>query len=143
MDEEKKDLPVVGADGVQEPVDPEAEQRKAEQEEREKKQKQKQDRSRRTVIYGMAGAYLIYLAVQMIRLGMGYTIYVGAGVDQHPDLAAVPISGLWLNRSLAWALERPMSRLGSEVLGLLREHLQQLVGSGGWRGARPLRKSAR
>ena len=67
MDEEKKDLPVVGADGVQETVDPEAEQRKAEQEEREKKQKQKQDRSRRTVIYGMAGAYLIYLAVQMIR----------------------------------------------------------------------------
>ena len=67
MDEEKKDLPVVGADGVQEPVDPEAEQRKAEQEEREKKQKQKQDRGRRTVIYGMAGAYLIYLAVQMIR----------------------------------------------------------------------------
>ena len=62
MDEEKKDLPVVGADGVQE-----AEQRKAEQEEREKKQKQKQDRSRRTVIYGMGGAYLIYLAVQMIR----------------------------------------------------------------------------
>lgn len=67
MDEEKKDLPVVGADGVQEPVDPEAEQRKAEQEEREKKQKQKQDRSRRTVIYGAGGAYLIYLAVQMIR----------------------------------------------------------------------------
>lgn len=67
MDEEKKDLPVVGADGVQEPVDPEAEQRKAEQEEREIKQKQKQDRSRRTVIYGAGGAYLIYLAVQMIR----------------------------------------------------------------------------
>lgn len=52
---------------IQEAVDPEAEQRKAEQEEREKKQKQKQDRSRRTVIYGMGGAYLIYLAVQMIR----------------------------------------------------------------------------
>lgn len=71
MDEEKKDLPVVGADGVQEPVDTmtaqEAERLKAEQEAREIKQKQKQDRSRRTVIYGMAGAYLIYLAVQMIR----------------------------------------------------------------------------
>ena len=71
MDEEKKDLPVVGADGVQEPVDTgaaqEAERLKAEQEEREKKQKQKQDRGRRTVIYGMAGAYLIYLAMQMIR----------------------------------------------------------------------------
>lgn len=69
MDEEKKDLPVVGADGVQEPVDTgaaqEAERLKAEQEAREKKQKQ--DRGRRTVIYGMAGAYLIYLAVQMIR----------------------------------------------------------------------------
>ena len=72
MDEEKKDLPVVGADGVQEPVDPaEAAQEdarlKAEQEAREKTQKQKQDRSRRTVIYGAGGAYLIYLAVQMIR----------------------------------------------------------------------------
>ena len=72
MDEEKKDLPVVGADGVQEPADPadaaqEDARLKAEQEAREKTQKQKQDRSRRTVIYGMAGAYLIYLAVQMIR----------------------------------------------------------------------------
>ena len=67
MDEEKKDLPVVGADGVQEPVDPEAEQRKAEQEEGGRKRKQKQDRSRRTGIYGMGGADLIYLAVQMIR----------------------------------------------------------------------------
>ena len=71
MDEEKKDLPVVGADGVQEPVDTgaaqEAERLKAEQEAREIKQKQKQDRRRRTVIYGAGGAYLIYLAVQMIR----------------------------------------------------------------------------
>ena len=58
MDEEKKDLPVVGADGVQEPVDPEAEQRKAEQEEREKKQKQKQDRSRRTVRGGRRVSHL-------------------------------------------------------------------------------------
>ena len=67
MDEEKKDLPVVGADGVQEPVDPEAEQRKAEMEEREKKKKQKEYLIRRNVIYGMGGAYVIYLAVQMIR----------------------------------------------------------------------------
>jgi LysR family transcriptional regulator, nitrogen assimilation regulatory protein len=81
----------------------------------------------------------IGLATQMIRLGMGYTVYVGAGVAQEQDLAAVPISGLWLTRSLAWPLDRPMSRLGGEVLALLRGHLGELVASGGWRGARVLR----
>ena len=110
MDEEKKDLPVVGADGVQEPVDPEAEQWKAEQEEREKKQKQKQDRGRRTVIYGMAGAYLIYLAVQMIRDLIKQTpadwggteiaalvasvVFIAAGV------LMIVLSALWFKRDM-------------------------------------------
>ena len=66
MDEERKDLTAADAAHVQEPADEEAARLLAEQEAREKKQKQKQDRSRRTAIYGMAGAYLIYLAVQMI-----------------------------------------------------------------------------
>lgn len=83
----------------------------------------------------------IGLATQMIRLGMGYTVYVAAGMAGEEDLAAVPITGLWLHRSLAWSLERPMSRLGGEVLALLRTHLHELVASGGWRGARPLRAS--
>lgn len=81
----------------------------------------------------------ISLAVQMIRLGMGYTVYVAAGIAHEEDMAAVPISGLWLQRSLARPLERPMSRLGGEVLDLLRQHLHELVATGGWRGARRLR----
>ena len=81
----------------------------------------------------------IGLAIQMVRLGMGYTVYVGAGAAQAKDFAAVPINGLWLARSLAWPLDRPMSRLGGEVLTLLRVHLTELVASGGWRGARRLR----
>ena len=81
----------------------------------------------------------IGLATRMIRLGMGYTVYVGAGVAQERDLAAVPISGLWLRRSLAWPLDRPMSRLSGKVLAMLRGHLAELVAKGGWRGSRPPR----
>lgn len=84
----------------------------------------------------------IGLATQMIRLGMGYTIYVGAGFAHDSELTAVPITGLWLNRSLAWSIDRPMSRLGGEVLSLLRVHLGKIVRSGGWRGARPWRGSS-
>ena len=80
----------------------------------------------------------IGLATEMIRLGLGYTVYVEAGVAHEKDLAAVPINGLWLQRSLAWPMDRPMSRLGSEVLSLLRRHLTELVTTGGWRGSRPL-----
>jgi LysR family transcriptional regulator, nitrogen assimilation regulatory protein len=83
----------------------------------------------------------IRMATEMIQLGMGYTIYVGAGITQDKRLAAVPISALWLPRSLAWSLERPMSRLGGEVLKLLRSHLNELVASGGWWGARHVRGS--
>ncbi len=78
------------------------------------------------------------LAVQMIRLGLGYTVYVGSGVAKDADLAVVPIQGLWLNRSLAWPLQRPISRLAGEVLVLLRTQLAELVASDGWLGARPL-----
>ena len=78
MDEENKDLPRVGADGVmpaeeleeQTPAAETAElQDAAPEEEHEKKETKKdpQDHQRRTVLYGAAGAYLIYLAVQMIR----------------------------------------------------------------------------
>ena len=89
MDEEKKDLPVVGADGVQEPADAEAAAREAEEEARAKKRKEKQDRSRRTVIYGMAGAYLIYLAVQMIRSLIGKAPASWSGTEIAAAVAAV------------------------------------------------------
>lgn len=58
MDEEKQELPVVGADGVQTPRTEEA----------EKKPSQKApDRTRQTIFYGAAGVYLIYLSVQLFR----------------------------------------------------------------------------
>ena len=78
MDEEKNTLPRVGADGIapQEPEAPAAENTPAENapkpEEPEKK-KDPQDRGRRTVFYGAAGAYLIYLAVQILREVLGKT----------------------------------------------------------------------
>ncbi|MGD9945411.1 MAG: LysR substrate-binding domain-containing protein, partial [Burkholderiaceae bacterium] len=82
----------------------------------------------------------IELATQMIRLGMGYTVYVAAGVAHMTDMKAIPIQGLWLQRSLAWPLERPMSRLAGEVLAMVRGHLMSLVSNGQWSGARAIRK---
>ncbi len=82
----------------------------------------------------------IGVATRMIRVGMSYTVYVAAGVAQEVDLSAVPITGLWLQRSLAWPMNHPMSRLGGEVLALLRGHLLALVEGGGWHGARMVRK---
>jgi LysR family nitrogen assimilation transcriptional regulator len=96
---------------------------------------------RRVALNVVVEAGSIGLATQMIRLGMGYTVYVGAGVAQERDLAAIPISGLWLQRSLAWPLERPMSRLGGEVLAMVRAHLAGLVERGEWRGARAIPKA--
>ena len=81
----------------------------------------------------------IGLATRMIELGMGYTIYVASGVAHDPALAAVPISGLWLQRSLGWPVNRPLSRVASGVLPLVRARLLALVKSGAWKGARLLR----
>lgn len=81
----------------------------------------------------------IGLATRMIHLGMGYTIYVASGVADDPSLAAVPISGLWLQRSLGWPVNRPLSRIASAVLPLVRANLLALVKSGAWKGARLLR----
>jgi len=81
----------------------------------------------------------IGLATRMIHFGMGYTIYVASGVADDPSLAAVPISGLWLQRSLGWPVNRPLSRIASAVLPLVRANLLTLVKSGAWKGARLLR----
>ncbi len=93
---------------------------------------------RRVALNVVVEAGSIGLATQMIRLGMGYTVYVAAGVAHEPDIAAVPINGLWLQRSLAWPLERPMSRLAGEVLAMVRAHLLGLVAEGRWPGGRLL-----
>ena len=56
MDEEKRDL------SAQEPETEDAKQEKQQQ-----SVQAARDRTRRTVLYGASGVYLIYLAVQMIR----------------------------------------------------------------------------
>ncbi|MCC7484684.1 MAG: LysR family transcriptional regulator [Burkholderiales bacterium] len=80
------------------------------------------------------------LAAQMIRLGLGYTIYVPSGVALESGLAAVPISGLWLQRSLAWPVSRPLSRIASEVLPIIRDLIMTQVERGQWKGARLMRR---
>jgi LysR family nitrogen assimilation transcriptional regulator len=84
----------------------------------------------------------IALATQMIRLDMGYTVYVASGVAHDATLAALPITGLWLQRSLAWPVNRPLSRAAGVVLPLVRERLLAAVTSGAWKGARLLRRKA-
>ncbi len=69
----------------------------------------------------------IGLAIQMIRLGMGYTVYIASGLNGISDMTATPITGLWLKRHLAWPSDRPMSRLASAVLGLLRQNLMEVA----------------
>lgn len=80
------------------------------------------------------------LATQMIHRGIGYTIYVEAGIAHDPSLASAPVRGLWLRRSLGWPVNRPLSRLAGEALPLVRKLLLEKVRSGGWKGARLLAK---
>ena len=90
MDEEKNTLPRVGADGPapQEPEAPAAETATPENTPKPdlaEAKKDPQDRGRRTVFYGAAGAYLIYLAVQILRGVLGQTPVVW----NFPHIAAV------------------------------------------------------
>jgi LysR family nitrogen assimilation transcriptional regulator len=99
-----------------------------------------QARRRRMTIRVVAEVNSFRLAAQMVLDGMGYTIYSASGLQgtqaMH-GLAAVPIEDLWLQRSLAWPLNRPLSRLSSEVLLVLRETLAQLQSD--WPGIEPAR----
>ena len=68
-----------------------------------KKQKQKQDRSRRTVIYGAGGAYLIYLAVQMIRDLTKQTPAEWSGTEIAALVASVVFIAAGVHRTLVQA----------------------------------------
>jgi LysR family nitrogen assimilation transcriptional regulator len=83
------------------------------------------------------------LATQMIQRGMGYTIYIEAGVTHDRSLASAPVRGLWLRRSLGWPVNRPLSRLAAQVLPLTRALLLEQVHSGAWPGARPIKGKRR
>lgn len=83
------------------------------------------------------------LASRMVLDGMGYTVYSASGIAGVYDadrLAAVPIAKLWLQRSVAWPLNRPLLRLAGEVLAVARETLTQLVRRGDWPLTRSLQK---
>lgn len=101
-----------------------------------------QARRRRMTIKVVAEVNSFRLAAQMVLDGMGYTVYSAsglAGAQAMAGLAAVPIEDLWLQRSLAWPLNRPVSRLSSEVLLVVRETLTTLQKD--WPGVeRPKRK---
>jgi hypothetical protein len=58
-------------------------------------------------------------------------------------LAAVPIEDLWLQRSLAWPLNRPLSRISSQVLIVVRETLALIVKNGQWPGVKRIHGKSR
>ena len=91
MDEEKKDLPVVGADGVQEP-EPQPE------EEQQKPEAKKTDRTRQTIFYGAAGAYLIYLSIQLVRdlFGSGPVEWTGERIACTIGAVVFTVFGVFL-----------------------------------------------
>jgi LysR family nitrogen assimilation transcriptional regulator len=105
-----------------------------------------QARRRRMTIDVVAEVNSFRLAAQMILAGMGYTVYCASGLigaQAMSGLTAVPIEDLWLQRSLAWPLNRPLSRLSSEVLLVVRETLASLVSRGQWPGVQQgLRKKS-
>ncbi len=86
----------------------------------------------------------IGLAMQMIKKGLGYTVYVAAGLHDTMSamqMAAVPIRELCLRRSLAWPIARPLSRLASEALPVVRSSLEAFIHAGQRPGARLVRGS--
>jgi LysR family nitrogen assimilation transcriptional regulator len=103
-----------------------------------------QARRRRMSIEVVAEVNSFRLAAQMTLAGMGYTVYSASGLtgpQAMAGLAAVPIEDLWLQRSLAWPLNRPLSRLSGEVLALVREVLDSLVGDDQWPGVHKAMKT--
>ena len=109
-------------------------------------QLESQARKRRISIEVVAEVNSFRLSAQMILEGMGYTVYSAAGLtgmQAMKGLAAVPIEDLWLQRSLAWPLNRPLSRISSEVLIVVRETLALIVKNGQWPGVKRIHGKSR
>lgn len=119
MDEERNELPRVSAEGVvpmEETDVVETEMTEETAEETRPEPKKSPDRGRRTLFYGAAGAYLIYLAVQMVQelLSVRPIVWDGskiAAVVASVVFAAVGVAmfvriALWYKQDLAEQKEK-------------------------------------
>jgi LysR family transcriptional regulator, nitrogen assimilation regulatory protein len=75
------------------------------------------------------------VAKRLVLAGIGLTVHFAAVV--HEDvlmrrLTAVPIEELFLNRMIARAAGRPVSRATEALMGVLREVVENEVGNGRW-----------
>ncbi len=75
------------------------------------------------------------VAKRLVLAGVGLTVHFAAVVQEDiaaRRLAASPIEGLYLNRMIARASGRPASRATEALMGVLREVVENEVGSGRW-----------
>ena len=75
------------------------------------------------------------VAKRLVLAGVGLTVHFAAVVHddlQHKRLAAVPIDGLFLNRMVARAAGRPLSRATEALTVVLREVVTEEVRAGRW-----------
>lgn len=80
------------------------------------------------------------VARRLVLAGVGLTVHFAAVVHedlQRKRLAAVPIDGLFLNRVIARAAGRPLSRATEALTDVLREVVAEDVRSGRWLHATP------
>ena len=77
----------------------------------------------------------------LVADGVGWTVHLAAPLACDLDqglLRAVPLQGLKLTRSIAFAVGRPTSRAARAFADVLREVCRGLVRDGRWRNAREL-----
>ncbi|MGE8158946.1 LysR family transcriptional regulator [Paraburkholderia sp. NPDC080076] len=75
------------------------------------------------------------VAAQLVAEGVGWTIHFASAVTRDVDagiLRAVPISGLVLERFLAYAVQRPPSTATVTLISLVHETVESLIQSGKW-----------
>ena len=78
------------------------------------------------------------VAAEIVSAGLGWMIHFAAAVRREIDaglLRAVPITGLSLDRQLAYAVQRPPSRATTALISLISEITEDLVTAGRWPGA--------
>ncbi len=75
------------------------------------------------------------VATQLVAEGVGWTIHFASAVSRDIEagvLHGVPISGLILDRFLAYAVQRPPSTATVTLISLIHETVESLIQSGKW-----------
>ncbi|MFT3802115.1 MAG: LysR substrate-binding domain-containing protein [Burkholderiaceae bacterium] len=79
------------------------------------------------------------VARRLVLEGLGLTVHFAAAVGEDiaaGRLRAVPIDGLFLQRSIARAADRPPSKATASVMALMRDLIRRHVEQGSWPNAR-------